>query len=113
MKLLLLGATVLVGRTVLKQALSKDAISEVVAPTRRPLAPQNKLVNPVNAALDELTPRVKSWNIDAVVSQACPTRGTGRPRVELSAPVKNGAIVAGSSRSQWSTRESPRSTETQ
>jgi type I restriction enzyme R subunit len=31
----------------------------------------------------------------------------------LSAPVKNGAIMAGSSRSQWSTRESPRSTETQ
>ena len=67
MKLLLLGATGLVGRTVLKQALSKDAISEVVAPTRTPLAPQNKLINLVNAALDELTPRVKSWNIDAVV----------------------------------------------
>ena len=31
----------------------------------------------------------------------------------LSAPVKNGAIMAGSGRSQWSTRESPRSTETQ
>ena len=31
----------------------------------------------------------------------------------MSAPVKNGAIVAGSSRSHWSTRESPRSTETQ
>ena len=67
MKLLLLGATGLVGSTVLKQALSKDAISQVVAPTRRPLAPQNKLVNPVNAALDELTPRVKSWNIDSRV----------------------------------------------
>jgi NAD dependent epimerase/dehydratase family enzyme len=67
MKLLLLGATGLVGSTVLKQALSKDAISQVVAPTRRPLAPQNKLVNPVNAALDALTPRVKSWNIDAMM----------------------------------------------
>ena len=32
---------------------------------------------------------------------------------QLSAPVKNGAIMAGSGRSQWSTRESPRSTETQ
>jgi hypothetical protein len=31
----------------------------------------------------------------------------------VSAPVKNGAIMAGSGRSQWSTRESPRSTETQ
>jgi len=31
----------------------------------------------------------------------------------VSAPVKKGAIVAGSSRIQWSTRENPRSTETQ
>jgi NAD dependent epimerase/dehydratase family enzyme len=48
MRLLLLGATGLVGRTALNQALAKDAISEVVAPTRRPLVSQNKLVNPVN-----------------------------------------------------------------
>src|SRR6201998_843470 len=67
MKLLLLGATGLVGSMVLKQALSKDASSEVVAPTRRPLAPQNKLVNPVNLRLDDLAPRVKSWDVDAVV----------------------------------------------
>src|ERR1700739_2383521 len=67
MKLLLLGATGLVGSMVLKQALSKDASSEVVAPTRRPLAPQNKLVNPVNLRLDDLAPRVNSWEVDAVV----------------------------------------------
>jgi uncharacterized protein YbjT (DUF2867 family) len=67
MRLLLLGATGLVGRTALKQALAKDAISEVVAPTRRPLVPQNKLVNPVNLRLDELVPRVKSWDLDAVI----------------------------------------------
>jgi len=29
--------------------------------------PQNKLVNPVNLRLDELAPRVKSWNVDAVI----------------------------------------------
>jgi uncharacterized protein YbjT (DUF2867 family) len=67
MRLLLLGATGLVGRTALKQALAKDAISEVVAPTRRPLVPQNKLVNPVSLRLDELAPRVKSWDVDAVI----------------------------------------------
>jgi hypothetical protein len=67
MRLLLLGATGLVGRTTLNQALAKDAISEVVAPTRRPLVPQNKLVNPVNLRLDELAPRVKSWDVDAVI----------------------------------------------
>lgn len=65
MRLLLLGATGLVGRTALNQALAKEAISEVVAPTRRPLVPQNKLVNPVNSRLDELAPLVKSWNVNA------------------------------------------------
>src|ERR1700758_1157828 len=67
MRLLLLGATGLVGRTALKQALAKDAISEVVAPTRRPLVPQNKLVDPVNLLLDELAPQVKSWDAVAVI----------------------------------------------
>ena len=67
MRPLLLGATGLVGRTALKQAFAKDAISEVIAPTRRPLVPQNKLVNPVNLRLDELAPRVKSWDVGAVI----------------------------------------------
>jgi uncharacterized protein YbjT (DUF2867 family) len=67
MRLLVLGATGLAGSTALKQALPKDAISEIVAPTRRPLAPQSKLVNPVNPRLDELAPRVKSWDVDAVI----------------------------------------------
>jgi len=66
MRLLLLGARGLVGSTTLRQALAGSAISEVVAP-RRPLAPQNKLVNPVNLRLEELAPRVKSWDVDAVV----------------------------------------------
>jgi uncharacterized protein YbjT (DUF2867 family) len=75
MKLLLLGATGLVGSAVLKQALAKGAISEVVAPTRRPLAPQNKLVNPVDLRLHELAPRVKSWDVDAVVCALGTTKG--------------------------------------
>jgi uncharacterized protein YbjT (DUF2867 family) len=44
MRLLLLGATGLVGSAALKQALAKGAISEVVAPTRRPLAPQAPVI---------------------------------------------------------------------
>jgi uncharacterized protein YbjT (DUF2867 family) len=67
MRLLLLGATGLVGRTTLKQALARNEISEVVAPTRRPLTPQNKLLNPVNLRLDESTARVKSWAVDAII----------------------------------------------
>jgi hypothetical protein len=34
-------------------------------------------------------------------------------RLYMSGPVIKGAILADSGRSQWSTRESPRSTETQ
>jgi len=67
MRLLLLGATGLVGGTVLTQALAKDAISEIVAPSRNPLAPRGKLINPVSLRLDELAPEVKSWRVDAVV----------------------------------------------
>ena len=67
MRLLLLGATGLVGGTVLTQALAKDAISEIVAPSRRPLAPRDKLINPVSLRLDELAPEVTSWRVDAVV----------------------------------------------
>jgi hypothetical protein len=36
-------------------------------PTRRPLAPQNGLVNPVNLRLHELAPQLKSRDVDAVV----------------------------------------------
>src|SRR5246500_4564950 len=73
----MLGATGLVGSTVLKQALSQGAISEVVTPTRRPLAPQNKLVNPVNLRLDDLAPRVKSWGVDAAVCALGTTKAKG------------------------------------
>lgn len=48
MKILLLGATGLVGKNVLAQALAHPEISGVVAPTRRPLAVHKKLVNPVS-----------------------------------------------------------------
>jgi uncharacterized protein YbjT (DUF2867 family) len=67
MKLLLLGATGLVGKTVLNQALATAEISAVVAPTRRPLAPQPKLATLVVDRLDDLAPQLPSWNVDAVV----------------------------------------------
>ena len=54
MKLLLLGATGLVGKNVLAQALAVAAVSGVVAPTRRPLAAHPKLVNPVSDRLQSL-----------------------------------------------------------
>jgi uncharacterized protein YbjT (DUF2867 family) len=67
MKLLLLGATGLVGSRTLKLALSNDAFSEVLAPTRKPLAPRNRLVNPVTPRIEELTPALRSYKPDAVI----------------------------------------------
>jgi len=67
MRLLLLGATGLVGSSTLKLAVASPEISEVVAPTRTPLAPQNKLVNPVDSRLEGLTQSAKNWNVDAAI----------------------------------------------
>jgi uncharacterized protein YbjT (DUF2867 family) len=67
MRLLLLGATGLVGSSALKLAIANPAISEVIAATRKPLVPQNKLINPVNLRLEEMAPKLKDWNVDAVV----------------------------------------------
>ena len=67
MKLLLLGATGLVGSRTLKLALSNDVFSEVIAPTRKPLAPRDRLVNPVASRLEELTPALTSYELDAVI----------------------------------------------
>jgi uncharacterized protein YbjT (DUF2867 family) len=67
MKLLLLGATGLVGSRTLKLALSNDAFSEVIAPTRKPLARSDRLVNPVGSPLEELVPNLMSYEPDAVI----------------------------------------------
>jgi uncharacterized protein YbjT (DUF2867 family) len=67
MKLLLLGATGLVGSRTLKLALSNGAFSEVIAPTRKSLAPSDRLVNPVKSRLEELAPVLASHRPDAVI----------------------------------------------
>jgi len=67
MKLLLLGATGLVGSRTLKLALANNAFSEVIAPTRKLLAPSDKLVNPVGPRLEELVPLLMSYTPDAVI----------------------------------------------
>ena len=67
MKLLLLGATGLVGRNVLAQALANPAITGVVAPTRQPLEPHPRLRNPVSGRLETLLSEALGDGIDAVV----------------------------------------------
>jgi uncharacterized protein YbjT (DUF2867 family) len=67
MKLILLGATGLIGGKTLKRALANEAISEVIAPTRKPLAPSGRLVNLVGPDLEELLPSLMSYKPDAVI----------------------------------------------
>ena len=67
MRLLVLGATGLVGGAALKLALSNDAFSEVIAPTRAPLANAERLVNPVGPRLEDLLPTLMLDKLDAVI----------------------------------------------
>lgn len=66
MKLVLVGATGLVGREVLKQALADPRISLVVAPTRRALVAHPKLHAPVTD-FDHLPEAVDWWQADAMI----------------------------------------------
>lgn len=65
-RLLLVGATGLVGRAVLQLALVDSRVAEVVALTRRPLAPAGKLTNVV-VNFDRLPDQAPWWSVDAVV----------------------------------------------
>jgi uncharacterized protein YbjT (DUF2867 family) len=67
MKMLLLGASGLVGKNVLAQALADPTITRVVAPTRRSLAHHPKLTNPVSDHLESLLPEGVAGEVDAVV----------------------------------------------
>jgi uncharacterized protein YbjT (DUF2867 family) len=67
MKLLLLGASGLVGKNVLAQALADLAITAVVAPTRHPLAPHPKLTNPVSERLESLLSEEMVEGVECVV----------------------------------------------
>lgn len=64
-RLLLLGATGLVGQQVLTQALADPSVAQVVAPTRRTLTPHPKLLKPI---VDfKALPQADWWAADAVV----------------------------------------------
>lgn len=64
-RLLILGATGLVGQQVLAQALADPRVKQVVAPTRRTLSSHPKLLNPV---VDfKALPPAAWWAADAVV----------------------------------------------
>ena len=67
MKVLILGATGLVGRNALAQLLAQQAVTQVIAPTRRPLPTQDKLTNPVAPKLERLLAEMTNWQPDAFI----------------------------------------------
>jgi uncharacterized protein YbjT (DUF2867 family) len=62
--LLLVGATGLVGQSVLRHALADSRIGKVIAVTRKPLPPQPKLENPL-VDFDALPADAPWWKVDA------------------------------------------------
>src|SRR5277367_2949853 len=75
MKVLILGATGLVGQSTLVQAVTHPAITQVIAPTRTPLPPSSQLANPVAQRLELLLPEVLTWGVDAVICALGTTSG--------------------------------------
>ena len=75
MKVLILGATGLVGQSTLVQAVIHPAITQVIAPTRTPLPPSSKLANPIAERLELLLPGVLTWGVDAVICALGTTSG--------------------------------------
>jgi uncharacterized protein YbjT (DUF2867 family) len=67
MRVLILGATGLVGRNALAQALAQPAITHVIAPTRKRLPQDDKLMNPVATNLELLLADVERWGADAAI----------------------------------------------
>ncbi len=73
MRLLLAGATGLVGGHVLEQALADHRVTRLVAPTRRPLPAHEKLLNPIVTAAD-LPLEEDWWAVDSAISALGTTR---------------------------------------
>lgn len=65
-KLMLVGASGLVGQQVLRQALANSEVSRLIAPTRRPLTPASRLENPI-VDFEHLPARADWWKVDAVI----------------------------------------------
>jgi len=72
-KLLLAGATGMVGTAVLTLLLGDERVSQVVAPTRRPLPQHAKLLNPIVTSKD-LPPDAEWWAVDGAISALGTTR---------------------------------------
>lgn len=72
-KLLLAGATGLVGKAALEMLLADERVTLVVAPTRRLLPPQAKLLNPITT-IEDLTHDDAWWAVDGAICALGTTR---------------------------------------
>jgi uncharacterized protein YbjT (DUF2867 family) len=72
-KILLAGATGMVGTATLKLLLEDRRVTQVVAPTRRPLRPHAKLLNPIVNSTD-LPCDADWWAIDSAICALGTTR---------------------------------------
>jgi uncharacterized protein YbjT (DUF2867 family) len=66
-RILLLGASGLVGRETLQLALEHPEVEGVIAPSRLPLPIHTKLTNPVATQLENFIPEVARWSVNAVI----------------------------------------------
>ncbi len=78
-RLLIAGATGLVGKLALEQALADERVSRVIALTRRPIASSNKLKNVV-IDFSNMPDEAAWWSVDGVVSALGTTRATAHSR---------------------------------
>jgi len=72
-RILLAGATGMIGTTALRLLLADDRVTHIVAPTRRPLAPHPKLLNPI-ASSEDLQPEADWWATDGAICALGTTR---------------------------------------
>lgn len=79
MRLLIVGATGLVGSHVLRQALADGRIDQITAPTRRPIAERPKLVAP-QVDFEQLPVDAPWWRADAVICALGTTMKNARSR---------------------------------
>ncbi|MBB3167463.1 NAD-dependent dehydratase [Simiduia aestuariiviva] len=73
MRVLILGATGAVGGQLLAESLARATITSVIAPTRRPLPPHPKLINPV-LDFSEADAEADFWHVDVALCALGTTR---------------------------------------
>jgi uncharacterized protein YbjT (DUF2867 family) len=73
MRILVAGATGLVGAAALERVLADARVTRVVAPTRRPLPPHAKLLNPIATSTD-LPGAGEYWAVDGAICALGTTR---------------------------------------